>query len=223
MSAMYLHNNNTPTSETQELFQPTWLYIKQHNQTGLKYFGKTTGNPLKYKGSGVHWIRHIKKHGNDVTTIWCQLFTEKELLVEYALTFSNENNIVESKEWANLIPESGLDGGAVKGRKLPPRSEIHKSRLSEAKKGKPASTEALELLAKYRKLRVYSPLSDKTKKKLRESKLGKKSTEATKALLSMRRKGAGNPNFGKHWYNNGIQTVSSFTCPDGFVKGKLKK
>lgn len=23
------------------VFQPTWLYIKQHNQTGLNYFGKT--------------------------------------------------------------------------------------------------------------------------------------------------------------------------------------
>ena len=47
----------------QSTFNPTWLYIKEHNVTGLKYFGKTTRDPLKYKGSGTHWTRHISKHG----------------------------------------------------------------------------------------------------------------------------------------------------------------
>jgi hypothetical protein len=48
-------------------FKPTWLYIKQHNLTKLKYFGKTINkDPVKYKGSGKHWTRHINKYGNDV-------------------------------------------------------------------------------------------------------------------------------------------------------------
>ena len=34
------------------IYQPTWLYVKQHPVTGLKYFGKTTQNPYRYKGSG---------------------------------------------------------------------------------------------------------------------------------------------------------------------------
>lgn len=43
------------------------LYIKIHNVTGLKYFGKTTkNNPEKYTGSGKHWKRHIK---NTVTML----------------------------------------------------------------------------------------------------------------------------------------------------------
>ena len=33
--------SNIPSPE----FKPTWLYIKQHNTTGLKYFGKTTKDP----------------------------------------------------------------------------------------------------------------------------------------------------------------------------------
>ena len=38
--------------------KPTYLYVKQHNKTGLKYFGKTTKkDPLKYKGSGLYWKR----------------------------------------------------------------------------------------------------------------------------------------------------------------------
>ena len=92
---------------------PTYLYIKQHSVTGLKYFGKTTQDPYKYLGSGKHWIRHINKHGKEfVDTIWLsEPYTNKELLTEFALFISEEYNIVESKEWANLIPENGLNGG----------------------------------------------------------------------------------------------------------------
>jgi hypothetical protein len=46
-------------------FVPTWLYVKVHNKTGLKYLGKTIQDPYKYGGSGVHWSSHVKKHGND--------------------------------------------------------------------------------------------------------------------------------------------------------------
>ena len=103
-------------------FKPTWLYIKQHNITGLKYFGKTVQDPLTYKGSGIHWVNHINKHGNNVTTIWCQCFTDKQTLTEYALNFSVENNIVKSTEWANIKAEDGLMGGntgiSVEGRRL---------------------------------------------------------------------------------------------------------
>ena len=42
---------------------PTYLYVKQHSITGMKYFGKTTRNPIKYIGSGKYWKRHISKHG----------------------------------------------------------------------------------------------------------------------------------------------------------------
>jgi len=55
-------------------YKPTYLYIKKHNVTGLKYFGKTVRDPLKYKGSGQYWLTHLKQHGNDVTTEWCKLF-----------------------------------------------------------------------------------------------------------------------------------------------------
>jgi len=96
--------------------KPTYLYIKQHKITGLKYFGKTTKDPLTYLGSGKHWRRHIKKHGiKFVETIWHQLFINKEELIKYALDFSKNFDIVNSKEWANLKEENGLDGGFDKG------------------------------------------------------------------------------------------------------------
>ncbi len=91
----------------------TWLYIKQHNKTGLKYFGKTVKDPVLYNGSGKRWMNHLKVHGPDITTVWYQLFSNKDTLVEYALNFSEKNNIVESEKWANLKPENGLDGNVA--------------------------------------------------------------------------------------------------------------
>lgn len=87
-----------------------YLYIKQHNQTGMKYFGKTLKNPHTYKGSGKYWKRHLKKYGNDVSTIAVYEFDTLEELSTFAIKFSHDNNIVESDQWANLIIENGLDG-----------------------------------------------------------------------------------------------------------------
>ena len=100
------------TIYTDTTIPPTVLYIKQHSVTKLKYFGKTTQDPLKYKGSGVHWSRHLKKHGKEhIITIWVsEPFIDSIIISEFALAFSRDNNIVESKDWANQKPENGLDG-----------------------------------------------------------------------------------------------------------------
>ena len=93
------------------VFKPTWLYIKQHNKTGLKYFGMTTKSKVnKYPGSGKYWKLHLAQHGNDVSTVWVQLFESAGELIQYATTFSIENDIVNSTDWANLVPESGVHG-----------------------------------------------------------------------------------------------------------------
>lgn len=116
-------------------FKPTYLYIKQHNITGLKYFGKTVkSNVFHYKGSGKLWSRHLNKYGNNVTTVWHQLFENKEELVAYATKFSIDNDIVNSDDWANLKIEDGLWGGGVKGIKLKPMTSEHKAKLSESVK-----------------------------------------------------------------------------------------
>ena len=129
------------------IYKPTWLYIKQHNLTGLKYFGKTTQkDPIKYKGSGVVWTRHLKKYGNNVTTIWCQLFDDQQLLTEYALKFSIGNSIVESNEWANLKLEDGLMGGRYSN-----HSEETKRRMSDARKKQVFTEETKRKIAQSRK------------------------------------------------------------------------
>lgn len=116
-------------------FKSTWLMIKQHKVTGLKYFCKTSlYNPITYLGSGTYWGRHLAEHGPYVETIWHQLFNNKEELMNYALTFSKENNIVDAldengkKVWANLIPENGIDGGGNIGMSM---LQEHKDKLSD--------------------------------------------------------------------------------------------
>jgi len=109
-------------------FVPTWLYIKCHNETGLRYFGKTINDPHNYYGSGKYWIRHLKKYGYNISTIWCQLFTDKESLLEFALNFSIENKIIKSRGWANLKNETGTDGGI-----FGPITEEYRQKLKGAK------------------------------------------------------------------------------------------
>jgi hypothetical protein len=95
-------------------YKPTRLYVKEHTLTGLKYFGKSQKKDLvKYQGSGRHWIKHIEKYGREhIVNLWISdWFTDSKDIEEFALLFSKLHDIVESKEWANLKEENGLDTG----------------------------------------------------------------------------------------------------------------
>ena len=169
-------------------FNPTWLYVKQHNITGLKYFGKTVkSDPNKYLGSGVYWTRHLNEHGENITTVWAQKFTDKESLVEFALQFSKENNIVDSAEWANLKPEDGLMGGNT-GITLEGRQEL--SKKSSSRKHTP---EAIEKIRQKRALQVMKTgrkLTEESKEKIRQKRAlqviqkGRKLSEETKRKIA---------------------------------------
>lgn len=114
------------------MFKKTCLYIKTHNITGLKYFGKTTASdPHSYKGSGKYWKRHIDVHGYDVKTDILGWYDTEESCRIAAIEFSNKNNIVESKEWANLKKENGKDGGFDH---LNSDKELHSERSRKAGK-----------------------------------------------------------------------------------------
>ena len=102
------------------MFRPTALLVQTHNVTGLKYFCKTIHlNKVHwYKGSGTVWKRHLKKHGNDVSTGIMGVYYDRQRCVEAALEFSRTHNIVASKEWANLVEENA-ETGAQGGDKHP--------------------------------------------------------------------------------------------------------
>ena len=160
--------------------KPTYLYIKQHSVTGLKYFGKTTSpDPYKYQGSGTYWKSHIQKYKTKfIDTLWVSDLYYDTSISEIALHFSYENNIVKSNEWANLILENGLDGGGI-GMKGKIRTEEHKAKQSASRKGKTQSEE--------------------TKLKISIANTGKTQSEQTKAKKSssMKGKNAGKPSWNK--------------------------
>lgn len=159
------------------------LYIATHNITGKKYFGKTskwfTSEDLQenYHGSGTYWSKHIKKHGDDVTMEIYKICSLNENDDDYvkpiALSFSEENDIINSKEWANLMFENGLDGSSIGAK----RSDETKIKISEGMKKRAIHP----MLGKKH--------SDETKAKISESSKGKKHTEESKAKMSSDRKG----------------------------------
>lgn len=93
-----------------------YLMIKEIEQTGMKYLCKRKYNPadpqdhITYKGSGVLWRRILKAHPEyTIKTTVLGIYTKEELKIQ-GLYYSELYNIVEDKQWANLIPEKG-DGG----------------------------------------------------------------------------------------------------------------
>jgi len=88
----------------------TYLYLKTHNKTGLKYLGKTVTDPYTYLGSGKRWRRHLAKHGNDITTKVLLETEDTQELSSVGLYYSTLWNIVEDDGFANMRPETG-DGG----------------------------------------------------------------------------------------------------------------
>lgn len=137
-----------------------YLYKKTHKKTGMKYLGQTKNNPFTYKGSGLYWKRHLKKHGNDVNTEILKECKTKEDLKSWGEYYSDLWKVVDSDEWANMKPEIG-DGGSVQGINLGrTHTDETKEKISKAKKG---------IAAPYNK----KPKSAETKRKLRLANLGK--------------------------------------------------
>ena len=87
-----------------------YLYLKTHNETGLKYFGMTKQDPFKYMGSGKRWRNHLSKHGNDVDTKIIFESKDKDEISKIGKKYSYIWDIVNSTQFANLKIEEG-DGG----------------------------------------------------------------------------------------------------------------
>lgn len=147
-----------------------YLLLKQHNKTKLKYLCKFTEgikikSPFIYKGSGKYWKRHINKYGNDVTTEILYKGNCVKELSGCAVFWSSVYDVENNEEFANLIPENGLNGGNLflKGRKL---SDEHKAKISKFFKGRKHTQETKNLIAKLATGRKRPDLALLNKKKV---------------------------------------------------------
>lgn len=187
------------------MFKPTYLYIKQHKITGKSYFGKTFRKDVeRYNGSGTYWNNHIRKHDKQfVETIWYCLFYDEEECSKFAKLCSEQWNIVESIEWANQMPETGLD------------SKTNFNHSEETKKR----------LSGWARRNNIRPPSPKGKRQTREhiknnslSKIGKLKSTETKNKISLSKSG-------KRCYWDGINPLIvkvylPGTQPESWILGK---
>ncbi len=205
------------------------LYIKTHNKTGLKYFGKTTQAVNKYRGSGKYWKRHTKKHGHDVTTKVYGTYLEGDPnLKKDAIMFSIQNDIVKSEEWANLEIEDGHSGGIVgsipwnKGKTGMYSDEtlIEMSKRAKIRSNTPESKAAVSRVHKGKKLK------QKQIDVLIANNTGRKHTVEAKSKIGSANRGEKNGMYGKGLVGekNGMygktQTKESNISRSKALKGK---
>jgi tRNA-dihydrouridine synthase len=152
-----------------------YFYVAEHATTGMKYFGKTIKPRKCYKGSGTYWVRHLKKYGRKpVTMKYIASFEDTNEANVFALSFSFNNDIVKSSDWANLVEETGLDGGVIGT----PHSEERKKRISESRKKSWTDERRTIQSAKLKGLKR----SEETKKRIREASITR---EALKRQTSL--------------------------------------
>lgn len=190
-----------------------YLYVKQCTHCGLKYFGKTIREDyLKYKGSGHHWLRHVKLHGLEkIETVQVWSFDNQTFATEFALNFSNKNNIVESSEWANLILEDGKDGNSsnVITKQLRQKFIEANSGIKNPSYGKYWWTNGAEEIKSKECPAGWKRGRANTAKKLM----------STAQKTKNNRAGTNNPSYGKKWWTNGVNSIKSEICPLGWYRG----
>jgi hypothetical protein len=158
-----------------------YLYLKIHNKTGMKYLGKTvSNNPEYYTGSGKLWKRHISKYGYDVKTVILLASECPKEIKETGLFFSKLFNIVKSKDFANLMEETGDGGNTFTNN--PNKEEIRK-KLSQKGIGRICSDKTKEKIkvALNSIDRSYSGSDDK----MNNAFSGKKHTQEAKEKSSL--------------------------------------
>lgn len=165
-----------------------------HNVTGLKYFCKTSclDRVKRYKGSGTRWLNHLSVHGKDINVGVVGFYTDEKRCNEVALSFSKENNIVESDEWANLIEETGLMTGVImKGENNPFYGKKHTPEIAERlrlqKIGKSVNKGAYR--SPEQRAKISASLKGRKNPIIAEKLKGKKLSQETKEKISKATKG----------------------------------
>jgi hypothetical protein len=126
------------------------------------------------------------------------------------MSIANKGRVI-SDEWRKKMSDSRKGRPGTYGFKGKKHSDETKQKLQEINCGRTHSEETkkkLSLLTSGINHRQYGkPLLEKTKQKLKEINTGQN-----------------NPNYGKHWWNNGQISKLNVECPgDGWVRGRMIK
>ena len=106
--------------------------------------------------------------------------------------------------------------GKPSGMKDKHHSAETRKKMSESKKG-----ENNPLFGKHHSAEALNKMSE-SKKGENHPMFGKHRSEETRKKISEANKGKNYWIKGTHWYNNGVKSIKAKTCPEGFVKGRIK-
>jgi hypothetical protein len=162
------------------------------------------GDP--YKDPYLSSSRVVKKMRSDGYTFHktvLEIYPTRQEAVAAEILFHEENNVANNPRYLNLAKQTStkfdFDATGLK------RSEASKLKYSQCKQGD-----------------LNPSKQDWVRKKLSESHKG----------LDPWNKGKENPKQseinrkifkGRHWFNNGVMQTMAFTCPHGWVKGRIHK
>ena len=223
------------------------LYVKTHNKTGLKYFGKTNKEDVEtYRGSGTNWKKHIEEYGYDVKTEIIGVFKNYNECKKIAIEFSIENDIENSKCWANITKEC-LSGTweYINKNKLNLEENWSDESLKKHREGSLEGAYKGGVKCRDLKLGVHGLSkeeqlinSEKGRKAIKEKygvesifsiinkdpQLNAKKKDIFKKIGHM--KGEKNSNYGNMWITNDVETKrvnKDISIPEGWRKGRYRK
>ena len=160
----------------------------------------------KFCKDDISLIENYEKAIADSTKTWdChhrrESITSKKELLEIGEYFNRpaEELIFLTHSEHSALHNTLKFKGKTSWNKGVPHTEETRRKMSEAKKGK-----------------TRKPFSEETRRKMSEAHKGKIFTEEHKQKMSKN-------STGRSWFNNGIKNVFVKECPEGFVKGRLKK
>ena len=169
----------------------------------------------KFCKDDISLIENYDKAVSDTTQMWhCHHRRE---------TIFSRKDLIEIGEYYNRPAEELIFLTKTDHQRLhhlgKHHSEESRKKMSEARKGKPSwmngkhhSEESRKKMSEAKKGKHFS---EESRKKMSEAKKGKHFSEEHKRKLSDVQKGT-------HWYNNGVKSIKAKTCPEGFVKGRVK-
>ena len=203
-----------------------YIYLTTNLINGKKYIGKhkSTAFDIRYKSSGVALNNAIKKYGREnFTTELIESFNSKEELNEAEIKYIKKYNAVYDSNYYNIA--NGGEGGDTF------------SNLSDSDKLKFAKHSSDSWNNNYAERCKNISMSLKGKCKSNEHKLNiskgcieKGSNKGVNnGMYGKKRSGELAPNFGKHYYNNGVKEYLLYDIDyenkykqKGFIKGRLQ-
>ena len=172
-----------------------------------------------YCKDDISLIENYDKAITDTTKVWhCHHRRE---------TIYSRSGLIEIGEYYNRPAEELIfltptdhrilhNLGKPSGMKDKHHSAETRKKMSESKKG-----ENNPLFGKHHSVEALNKMSE-SKKGENHPMFGKHRSEETRKKISEANKGKNYWIKGTHWYNNGVKSIKAKTCPEGFVKGRIK-